>query len=214
MKLGVVACESLQLEIDHLVQGDLDVVFLEYLPYKLHEKPDELKEEVKAHVNNLYGKVDSVFLGYAWCRSLKGVTSELKVPTAMIETDDCISALLTPAIYITERRKCAGTYYATPYLSRNNILERYYDKFTSEVDTESIADVGPEWFVKQYFDGYNRCLYVHLGLENQSECEANSKKFANHFGWKYETIQGCLDILEASFRKAKDLAAYSNETYQ
>lgn len=138
---GVVACESLQLEVDHLVQGGPDVVFLEYLQYILHERPDELKEEVKAHVNNLCGKADSVFLGYAWCGSLKGITSELKVPTAMIETDDCTSALLTPAVYLAERRKCAGTYYATPYISRNNMLERYYDKFTSEVDEKSIADV-------------------------------------------------------------------------
>lgn len=205
MRLGVVACESLQLVIDHLVQGDSDVVFIEYLPYKLHERPDDLKKEVKTHVDKLYGNVDSVFLGYAWCRSLKGITSELKVPTAMIETDDCISALLTPSVYTNERQKCAGTYYATPYLSRNDILERYYEKFTSEADEEAIADVSPEWFVRQYFDGYNRCLYVHLGLEDQRLCECNTKKFSDHFGWKYEIINGCLDILKDSFRKSKEL---------
>ena len=213
MKLGVVACESLQLEVDHLVQNDPDVVFVEYLSYKLRERPNDLKEEVKIHVNNLFGKVNTVFLGYAWCRSLKGITSELNVPTVMIETDDCISALLTPSIYLDERQKCAGTYYATPYLSRNDILERYYDKFASEVDEELLADIGLDWFVKQYFDGYKRCLHIRLGIEDQSTCESNSKKFANCFGWSYEIINGRLDILADSFRKAKDLATHLEKAH-
>ena len=41
----------------------------------------------------------------------------------------------------------------------------------------------------------------------------NSKKFANCFGWSYEIINGRLDILADSFRKAKDLATHLEKAH-
>ncbi|WP_400207150.1 DUF1638 domain-containing protein [Candidatus Methanomassiliicoccus intestinalis] len=207
MRIGIIACDSFKEEINYLTEGDPDIIFKEYLQFGLHEHPDELKSTVIDHVNALQGKVDAVFLGYGWCQSLKGITSQLAVPTVMIEADDCVCALLTPEGYAEERHKCAGTYYATPYFSKDFGLDRFYNKFCDQLGEELLNELGFDWFMQKMFDGYSRCLYINTGIEDRSTCEENAKKFASYFGWNYETRHGTLKMIEDALAKTKELAS-------
>ena len=207
MRIGIIACDSFKEEINYLTEGDPDIIFKEYLQFGLHEHPDELKRTVIDHVNALQGKEDAVFLGYGWCQSLKGITSQLAVPTVMIEADDCVCALLTPEGYAEERHKCAGTYYATPYFSKDFGLDRFYNKFCDQLGEELLNELGFDWFMQKMFDGYSRCLYINTGIEDRSTCEENAKKFASYFGWNYETRHGTLKMIEDALAKTKELAS-------
>ena len=116
MKIGVVACEAFKKEIELLTKGDCDIAHMEFLEFGLHVYPKKMNQVLIEKANSLEGKVDSVFLCYGYCQSLKGITSELRIPTTMLEVDDCIGAVLTPEGYDEERKKCAGTWFATPLL--------------------------------------------------------------------------------------------------
>ena len=104
MKLGIIACDILKPEIEFLTKDDPDFVVKEYLEFALHEYPQEMKAKIIETVNKYEGELDAVFLGYATCQSLDGVTKELKVPTVMLKGADCIDVLLTPQEYNAEKR--------------------------------------------------------------------------------------------------------------
>src|SRR5512136_2282076 len=114
-RLGVVACEIFEKELELILKGYPEVTYKEYLEFGLHICTQELKKTVIEKVNALEGKVDSVFLGYGYCQSLKGITEQLRVPTAMLETDDCIGVLLTPSEYEREKKTCTGTWFNSPF---------------------------------------------------------------------------------------------------
>jgi hypothetical protein len=187
MKIAIIACESFKREMDHLVQNDSDIVHKEYLEFGLHEYPQELKAKVIEKVNQLEGQVDAVLLGYGTCQSLKDVHMQMRVPTIMFEEDDCVGVFLTSPEYEKERKKCTGTWFATPYFS----------------------EMGTEWFkdvLKLLFDGYSRCLYVHTGVGDREYFEAHAKMFADELGLRTESRDGTISRLEDAIKRTKELA--------
>ncbi|MBE6525722.1 MAG: DUF1638 domain-containing protein, partial [Thermoplasmata archaeon] len=114
MKLGIIACDILKPEIEHLTENDSDFVVREYLEFALHENPQRMREVIIETVNKYEGQLDAIFLGYAICQSLDGVINELKVPAVMLDGADCIDVLLTTKEYNNEKRKCAGTWFSSP----------------------------------------------------------------------------------------------------
>ena len=66
MRVGAIACEAFKSELDFLIQDNLNIVYKEYLEFRLHMFPDELKRTVIEKVNAIEGKVDAVLLGYEY----------------------------------------------------------------------------------------------------------------------------------------------------
>ncbi|MDD2533033.1 MAG: DUF1638 domain-containing protein, partial [Candidatus Methanomethylophilaceae archaeon] len=85
MRLGIVACDILKNEIEHLTKDDPDFVRREYLEFALHVYPEDMRTKIEDTVNSLKGEVDAVFVGYAVCSSLQGLTRNLEVPAVMLE---------------------------------------------------------------------------------------------------------------------------------
>ena len=204
MRVGIVACEAIKREIDLLTNGDPDIVQKEYLEFGLHVFPQKMKQTIIEKVNSLEGKVDSVFLGYGYCQSLQGVTESLRVPTAMLEVDDCVLALLTPSEYFKERAKCTGTWYAFPFIAEMGI-----PKITKELHLDQIKNSKYDamWFIRKFFEGYSRCLYIDTGIGERERFETLSKEFARQLNLKHESRDGTLVILREGLNKAKMLAA-------
>ena len=44
MKIGIIACEAFEHNLDYLIRGDKDIVHKEYLEFGLHMRPDESEE--------------------------------------------------------------------------------------------------------------------------------------------------------------------------
>jgi len=206
MRIGVVACESFRKEMDLLTEGDPDIVHKEYLEFGLHSYPQDLKMAVVEHVNALLGKVDAVFLGFGTCNSLKDVGKELSVPTVTIEADDCVGALLTNEGYAREKKVCAGTLFAIPFISEMGI--EYFEKeLDSKMPDHEQLGVDAQWFLDNLFEGYSRLLHVDTGVGDAEALQRRSRGMAERLDLRYEERQGTLQVLKDRLQNTKDLVS-------
>jgi hypothetical protein len=203
-RLGVVACEIFEKELELLLKDYPEVVHKEYLEFGLHICTKELKNTVIEKVNALEGKVDSVFLGYGYCQSLKGITEQLRVPTVMLETDDCIGVLLTPSEYESEKKICTGTWFNSPFWAEMGIARQIKEL---HIDKMKNPRHEPMWFIRKFFEGYSRCLYVDTGVGERDRYEALSMEFARELGLRHESRDGTLRLLIEGLDSAKRLAS-------
>lgn len=206
MKIGIVACESFRKEMDLLTEGDPDIVHKEYLEFGLHSYPQDLKKAVVEHVNALQGKVDAVFLVFGTCNSLKDVCKELVVPTVTIEADDCVGALLTNEEYAREKKICAGTLFAIPFISEMG-TEYFEKELYSKMPNYEELGVDAQWFLDMLFSGYSRLLFVDTGVGDLNDLQERSKDMADRLELRYEERQGTLQGLRDRLQDTKDLAS-------
>lgn len=200
MKIAIIACDIFQKEIDLLVENDPDVVHKEYLEFALHDNPDILRIRILEKVHALVGKVDAVFLGYAVCQSLKGISNELPIPTVMLDADDCIGVFLTPLEYADEKSKCPGTWFNSPRWAELGI-----EGAQKELHLDCLIDQGyePMYFLKLMFDGYERCLFLDTGVPDREKWESLSKEFAMQLELRHECRCCDLRMLERGLADTK-----------
>lgn len=203
MRIGIIACDIWKREIDAVVGNDPDIVHKEYLEFALHVDSAKLKSTVIERVNSLEGKVDAVFLGYAICQSLKGVKEELRVPTVMLDADDCIGALLSPLRYAEEKRKVTGTWFNT-----SGWAEMGLKGVIKELRLDSAIAQGyePMYFVKILFEGYSRCLYIDTGVAEGEHFQGLSEEFSQQLGLRHECTSCGLEALIKAWEDTKALA--------
>jgi hypothetical protein len=204
IRIGVVACEILKREIDKVIENDPDIVHKEYLDFGLHTEPEKMKYTIIEKLNALEGRVDAVLLGYAICQSLKGVTKEVKVPTVMLEGDDCIATLLTPVGYEEEKRIVTGTWFNSPGWAELGIKGAI-----RELHLDSMVDQGydPMYFLRILFEGYGRCLFIDTGVGEGERFEGMSKDFAKELNLVHHSRTCSLALIEVALRDAKKLGA-------
>jgi len=203
-----VACESFRKEMDLITEGDPDIVHKEYLEFGLHSYPQDLKRAVVEHVNALAGKVDAVFLGFGTCNSLKDVCKELVVPTVTIEADDCVGALLTNEEYAREKKICAGTLFAIPFVSEMG-TEYFEKELYSKMPNYQELGVDAQWFLDMLFGGYSRVLLVDTGVGDHEDLRSRSMEMADRLKLRYEERQGTLQGLRDCLQRTKTLAGHS-----
>ncbi len=203
LRIGIIACDIFKKEIEMLIDGDDKIVHKEYLEFALHDHPEELKATIIEKVNSLVGKVDSVFLGYAVCQSLKGIANEMPIPTVMMDADDCIGAFLTPSEYALEKEKCPGTWFNSPRWAELGV-----EGANKEMHLDCLKEQGydPLYFLKMMFDGYERCLFIDTGVGEREKWEMLSREFAEQLELRHE-CRGCdLRVLEKCLADAKKMA--------
>ncbi len=198
MRIGIIGCEALKREIDRVTLGDQEIVFKEYLDFGLHLNTDGLKSAVLEHLQALDGRVDAIFLGFANCNVLKDVASKVQTPVVMIETDDCIAALLTPERYSKEK-SCGQITWFYPIgwaASGPPGLIRIFH-------LDSAEGYSPEYFLKIMFDGFSRCLFIDTGVEDGKVSEENSQALAEVLNLKHERIEGTLSLIQQAWLNTK-----------
>jgi hypothetical protein len=203
VRIGIIACDIFQKELDLLIGDDPDVVHKEYLEFALHDHPEDLKAKIMDKVNALQGKVDAVFLGYAVCQSLKGIVAELPIPAVMLDADDCIGVFLTPTEYAKEKEKCPGTWFNSPRWAELGI-----EGANKELHLDCLKNQGyePMYFLKLMFDGYERCLFIDTGVPEREKWESLSKEFADQLDLRHECRTCDLRMLEKGLEDAKSRA--------
>jgi len=205
MRIGIVSCETFERGFEYLTNGDAEVVHKEYVEFRLHEYPEELKKAVVEKVNALEGKVDAVLLGYGVCNSLRDVTDGLRVPTVRLQADDCIGVMITPSEYEMERKKCAGTLYHTPYFAKMG--KEWFEKdMRKKIPNYEELGIDLEWFLERMFDGYSRVLFIDDGLEEMEGYEMLSRQFASELRLRHERRLGTLIMLREGLDCVKRLA--------
>lgn len=210
MKIAIVACETFKRCLDELIKNDEDIIHVEYLEFGLHEYPDELRSKVIEKVNSLRGQVDSVFLGYGICNSLKDITMMLNMPTVTLQADDCIGVMITTKEYDLERKKCAGTMYHTPYFAQMG-KDWFERKMREKVPNYEELGIDLDWYMGKLFDGYSRVLFIDDGLPGIDEYITMSKMFADEMKLNFDIRSGTLMMLSEGIGRAKDLARASSK---
>lgn len=200
MRLGIVACDILRPEIEFLTKDDPDFVVREYLEFALHVDPQEMKRVIIETVNKYENQLDAVFLGYAVCQSLEGVTELLKVPTAMLEGADCIDVLLTPEEYTREKKICAGTWFVSPGWAEEGV-----EGIIKELHLDSVEDVEPEFFLDMMFESYSRCLFIYDGVGDEEHYRAKSEEVARKLKLAHECRTCGLEGIREAIDRTKGL---------
>lgn len=202
MRLGIVACDILEKEIEFLTKDDPDFTYREYIEFALHENPPELKRVVVEKVNALKGQVDAVFLGYAICNSLENVTQEFEVPAVMLPGADCIDALLGPEEYKNEKKKCTGTWFCSPGWAMEGT-----NGLIKELHLDSMIEEGydPSFFLDIIFDSYERTLFIDDGIGDADKYETEARKFSDEIGLRTECRTCNLDRIKETIEKTKEL---------
>ena len=201
MRIGIVACEVLRHEIEHLTKDDPDFVHREYLKFALHEDAKNMKKLIIEAVNALEGKVDAVLLGYAICQSLENVTAEFKVPAVMMPGADCIDTLLGDE-YAAEKKKCVMTWFSSPgwaQVGRQGFIEQF------RLDT--VEGYDPQFFMDLMFESYERYLFINSGVGDTEFLLKQSKEFADCVHLRLETRTCGLERIAERVAQVKELAA-------
>lgn len=208
IRIGIVACEILKKEIERLTAGDPDIVHREYLEFALHVYPDDMRRTVIEKVDALEGQVDAVFIGYATCSSLKDLPGAVRVPSVMLDGDDCVAVLISPEEYAREKKACAGTWFSSPGWAEQGLGGVIKALHLDSMESEGYDAM---YFLDLMFDGYSRCLYVDTGVCGSDECECMSRRFAEALRLRHDCRAGDLSRLAESIQRTKQLAAEAAE---
>jgi len=200
MRIGIIACDVLKNEIEHLTRDDPDFVHREYLEFALHENPEEMKRVIIEHVNALDGSVDAVLLGYGICQSLENITEFLNVPSVMLPGADCIDALLGPEEYAAEKKKCTGTWFSSPGWAEQGV-----NGLIKELHLDSAEGYDPQFFLDILFESYERCLFIDPGIGNDEFYLQKSQEFANDLKLRLDCRTCSLNRLEESIAQVKHI---------
>ena len=202
MRIGLIACDILEPEFEHLIKDDPDFVHKDYVEFALHAYPDDMRDKLIEKINALAGKVDAVLLGYAICQSLGGITEVVDVPTVMLDGDDCICVLLGAGEYTREKKVCPGTWFSSPGWAREGVAG-----MVKEMHLDSVEGVDPMFFMDMLFESYERCLYIDTGVKDENgEYMKKSEEFACQLRLKHDERRCDLKNLEEKIEKVKQLA--------
>lgn len=203
MRIGIIACDALKDEIEALTSDSQDVVVREYLDFGYHLDPPRMRQILAEKVNSLAGNVDLVFLGYAYCQSLKGLPSDLAVPTVMLEYEDCIACLLGPDKYANHKHRGQITWFYPSGWAKyglNGLIQLF------KLDSAHDQGYEPEYFLKLMFDGFSRCLFIDTKVGDIAASEINSRQFAKMLGLEHDRTAGTLRHLEAVWNQVRSKA--------
>ena len=215
MKIGIVACEIMKMELENLLPSFPEVTGVIYLEPGLHANPDKLRAAILAQMRAIEPCVDVIFLAYGFCRSLEGIESELSVAVVMPQMDDCIQILMTPQQYAVEIRKEVGTWFMSPGWAEVGvemvIRELHLDRAT-RYGKDPIA------LAKRLFTHYRRVLCIDTGVGDPERFRKQARNFCDLFQLTMEKVEGTSCILQEHLDKAREIArqrrhAHSRDSY-
>ena len=163
-----------------------------------------IRELIKEQIISIKDKVDAIFLGYAFCQSLKEIESEFDIPIVMPEMDDCIQILMPPQKYASEIRKEVGTWFMTPGWAEGGA-----EMVIKELHADRVIKYGkdPLEVVKRLFVHYRGVLYVDTGVGGDGVLINKATEFCRTFGLKLDKTEGTLSVLEQHLQTAREIAA-------
>ena len=202
MRLGIVACDILKNEIEHLTKDDPDFVRREYLEFALHEHPEEMRIRIEDTVNSLKGEVDAVLIGYGICNSLQGIATAVEVPSVLMEGADCIDILLGSQEYCAEKKMCPGTWFSSPGWAEEGI-----HGLVKEFHLDCMEDqgYGPKFFLDMLFESYERCLFIDSGIGDEEYYRKKSEAVAEYLELRHDCRKCGLSRIEDGIMKLKTL---------
>ncbi len=119
MNLKLISCEVFQPEFMQAVKQRKSDLSVEFLPFGLHEKPDELRKELQARIDAVAdGVYAAILIGYCLCsRAVVGIKAR-NTSLVLPKAHDCITVLLGSRQRYDEEFARAGYLLLQPWLDR------------------------------------------------------------------------------------------------
>ena len=195
MRQQIVACQTLQDEINTILAQKQMRLPITWIPSGLHNIPAKLTRTVQETLDAL-PPTDQVLLAMAYCgNALAGVRTgdySLVVP----RMDDCISLLLgSPTVH---NRQYRGVYFMTAGWIRGerNLMTEY--QYTQKKYGEKL---GQEIF-DTMFQHYTDVALLNTGCFDLREAEAETRRTAETLRLGYREIPATLSVLAGLFSQA------------
>lgn len=204
VRLGVIACSALRAELEQLLAAVPQACQVVYLESALHNHPQSMRQRLKTEIEALAPLVDVVFLGYGFCRSLRGLEQEFDIPVILPQIDDCISLLLTPERYAEEIGREAGTWFIPPgyaKVSGKMVIEAL------KLDRATRYGKDPMSLARRLFTHYRRGLFIDTGVGDRQALLAEARQFCADFNLTLETTSADTNLLEFWLGEARLAAA-------
>jgi hypothetical protein len=212
LNVKLIACEILYRELCAAVARSVHRVDLEFLPKGLHDigqagMSRRLQEAVSAVDESKY---EAIVLGYALCSNgLVGLTAR-SIPLVLPRGHDCITLFLGDRQrYLDYFRAHPGAYYKTSgWIERGSDLSQYHldsiQKTSGMTQTyeELVAKYGEDngrFLYDQLCDmtrNYSQFTFIRMGIEPDDRFERQARAEAESRGWKFEVLQGNMELLQ------------------
>lgn len=210
MKLKLISCEVFKPEFEQAVKQGKSDLSIEFLPFGLHEKPDELRRELQAAVDAVpEGVYGAILVGYCLCsRAVVGLVAR-HTPLVLPKAHDCIAVLLgSRQRYNEEFAREPGTYYysagwidrsmsreGNPYgtPTQNAAAQRRYEEYVAkfgEDNAQFLMEVESGWTTQ-----YSRTAFINTNVGDIPHYRDYVQKIAVDNQWKYEEIQSDLGLI-------------------
>ena len=203
MRIGVVACDIMKLELDKLLSKIPGITEVVYLEAALHCHPKKMKETVLENVRAIKDRVDVIFLGYGYCQSLKGIEDEIDIPMVMPQMEDCIRIFMTPQKYDDAVRKEIGTWFMSPGWAEIGV-----DMVIKGNHLDRVVKYGkdPMEMARRLMSGHKRGLYIDTGTGNDDYYIGKANEVCDAFTLTLEKTTGTSAILEECLEKTQKIA--------
>lgn len=214
MKLYTIACEAVTRECMHAAAHSPHVVELSFLPFGLHNTPDELRAAIQQRIDEASGgKYDYILLGYGLCSRGTAALVAGDTPVVIPRAHDCITLFLGSAErYSREFREHPGTYYYSPgWIERKEgdveqggmgiVQERLAEERLIEY-TEKYGEENARFLIeqeRQWLRNYTRAAFVNMSLGDIPCYREFTRQVADTQGWEYKEIAGDLSLFNKLF---------------
>ncbi len=204
MRIGVIACDIMKLELDKLLSKTPGITEVIYLEAALHSTPKKMKESVLEKVKTIKDKVDVIFLGYGYCQSLKGIEAEIDIPVVLPQMEDCIQIFMTPEKHHEATRKEIGTWFMSP-----GWAERGAEMVIKGNHLDRVVKYGkdPIEMAKRIMSAFRIGLYIDTGVGNDDHYIGKANEVCDIFSLTLEKTTGTTAVLEEHLEKAQKIAA-------
>ena len=212
MKIKLISCEAFYRELCMAVAKSPHVFDIEFLPFGLHDTPDQLRVEIQKEIDaSENGKYDYIVLGYGLCSRGTADIKARSVPIVVPRMHDCITAFLgSRKRYDEEFGSHPGTYYYTAgWIERKDgeaeqgmVEERYTKLYEAKLKeyVEKYGEENAEFLMeqeKQWLANYNRAAFINLGIGDVKTYRAFTQGLATERGWDYAEIEGDNTLIDS-----------------
>jgi hypothetical protein len=172
----VLACGAIAREVLAVIRlNGWENVTVRCLPAKLHSRPELIAPAVDAKLNELRGRYDRVFVGYADCGTGGKLDEVLeRHGVDRLPGDHCYGFLTGNSEWLEIHDAEPATFYLTDFLARH---------FDAIVIRGLGLDRHPQ-LLEQYFGNYRRLLY--LAQTEDPDLRARARAAAERLGLEYE----------------------------
>ncbi len=184
----IIACRTLEREIQAAMKETGNSCLVYYLPLKYHVAPKEMAVELQRIIDSL-SNVDEVLVCVSGCG---GSTKDLKATTADIiipKTRDCIDILLSDQEGKIVRDK-NGIFFTDNWLEFFKESPMAFEKLVKEYGKEEAKEK-----FRQIYKGFEHFYIVDTGAYNVEEVKAHLKPLVDILKGELTIVKGRYEIL-------------------